>query len=261
MALKRTAKTLPDTRRITDDDFSDAPAGDYQDAIKDSVNKLVDRSNAAQLIQATPLANNNLEIVDFNVQIPSPLVAVGSTAVPYAGTWAGFSQGSYIMRDYTGMVTLFLSATAGAAATVMFMPTGYVPITATTAVVWDETGGIPREMTVDSASGVQISATTGHTIRGSVSFMSVDVTPQPAKCWPQFVQTGLTNIKGVCVVRVQDGGGDNRVQTSNRSPGQAFSVDWTLVTQRGVTQVRINNINGLPYSRKSIVSLLLIGDS
>lgn len=243
-------------RRLSDSDLEDAPTAGYIDAFVDSVNKLNDSvSTPAKPTTIDFLKQCSVEMFEFDMQVPDPWINAA-----LSGSWVDVvaADKSGYMKHYDGSVEMRGNVKSGGAGTnILTLPAGYLPAF-TSSFGSDDGAGTHQAFTVAPSTGHVIARTAG--VAGlslNCRFMSSDTICVVANCWPKIVSTKLKTVVGVMCIGVTDMG--TASDTSSRPAGNAYSVDFSTVLNKGINQLKINNIPGLPYNRKTHIRLLAIG--
>jgi hypothetical protein len=204
------------------------------------------------------LQQSDIELHSVDIQVPDPWWQVGVTpgAPSFQNSYTGTAT---YMKSYDGRVDVHIVVANGTAATIFTLPKGFSPKYPVSLVAWDGFLGSATVIAQVLADGTvrQIGGTT-HTVEFDTSFMAADVTPLiPPKQFPINIDTGLPSVAGMWVVRVEDGGTSGTSIQANE--GYVGSIPFTTQMAHGKLTIKIKNIMGLPYNRKSTVTLLAIG--
>lgn len=241
--------TKPGLPKLTKQNMEDAPEeSKYIESIKLTVNS---SAQAIEDLRANRgikfLENADVEAVEMEIQTPDPWLEATVN-----GPWVGTLK--YMKRD-DGVVEIRISLTGGATNDVICtLPEGYRPYDDIIVPVSDLSFGEFASVGIQQ-SGVVYCANESHSeLGGVISYTSQDTTPVPLSCWPKMIKTKLSAVKGVLVMDVFD------AETTNPlPPASVGNPSWEISTNAGQSNVKITNIAGLPYNRKSRVRLLIIG--
>lgn len=246
----------PGLPKLTNQNMEDAPEAKWVDSVKSTVNVAVQeieqvRSEAHGI---KLLENADVELVEVDVQVPDPWITVGVTpgAPAYQNGWADESfVGFYKGPD--GVVE-FRYSISGGPGVAWTMPVGYCPTSYVSYAQSDDGGtGVAYPVIIDQSGAVTPGSNSG-ICRATGRYLSSDSTPVPLSCWPKLVKTRFKKVSAVVVANVVDG------ETTKTLPaGCVYPPVWEMSTMNGAGQVKLLNIAGLPYNRKSRVSLLIFG--
>lgn len=244
-------------RRIANSDLESAPDEPWVESLADATNKLVDHASAPDKPMFIKLLQQaDLELIEFDAQVPDPWYKIGTSPAPsFQNSYTGSGQ---YMKGYDGEVFVNLSVQDGVANTIFTLPVGFRPAAALNFIAWDNTTGVGRLLQVGTDGSVGVVGAGLHPVLVTFSFMPADVTPIIQSCFPVMVKTRLKAVAGVWVVQVQDSGSSG--QSNQAQTGYATSVDFTTTMSKGQLMIKIKNVMGLPYNRKSHVKLLALGD-
>lgn len=248
----------PGLPKLTKQSMEDAPEDTkYIESIKQTVNVAV--QEIEQLRSASHgidlLSNANVEQVEVDVQMPDPWIVVGYTpgAPSFQNGWMQ-NDDCVFSKSPDGVVEVIVSLSGSGAAffPAFKLPVGYTPKHAFYFFSWGNgtaTAGAFLMSTDGSISPQFIDDMSGH-----VRFLAADSTPIPASCWPKMVKTKFKKVSAVIVADVFD------AETTKPLPcGSVWHPIWETASENGIPQIKLLNIAGLPYNRKSRVRLLIIG--
>lgn len=241
--INRKIKTV----RLTDSAMDDAPNGKYIENMRSAINLLndqVERSTDPQL-RLKLLESSDIELQEITVQVPDPWIPA-----TYLNSWSDISGKTKYMKHYDGSVEIVLNIRGGAAATVMNMPTGYIPFTNVTTGAWNQITSAGSFMRIDSSGVVTVANTDEH--HSHIRYMPTDATPIPLSCYPKYIKTNLNPCGVICLDIADD-------QDTQPLPERSGQVIWEMSSVNGEKNVKVTNIIGLPYNRKYKVKLLIIG--
>lgn len=224
-----------------------APEERWVDAVKSVVNGAVDQIEAvrSQGQGIELLKNADVEEVELDVEVPDPWVT-GTLVNGYGGTLK-------YMKSPSGVVEVNFDITTTGGGTIPFIfPTGYTPVSTIYGFAYNVTAPGYSWARVQSNGNMTLSADADH--RGMFSFLSSDSTPIPLSCWPKMVKTKFSRVSAVLVGAVFDG-----ATTSPLPAGAVYHPVWETTTMAGEINVKLLNIAGLPYNRKSRIRLLIFG--
>lgn len=234
--------------KLTESNMDDAPDGQYIDTIKKSINKIVDAQSV--ITSATGQQQNALfDVMTVDVQMPDCFIK------PTMGSF--WSPTNVFLRKHNdGLVELNFATNGGFVTQVMTLPTGYTPANDMNFIWWDAFALIAELGTISASTGIVdlgSHAGTSSNVKGTVCFTAADQTPIVPSCFPLFVKCKLTSINGLWAVAVADQG--SAASAAQKVNGFCYTVDYTGLPNG---QIKINNIPGLPFNRKSTVTLLAI---
>lgn len=250
---KGIAKRKPGLPKLTKISMEDAPDDTkWVESVKGTVNV------AIQEIEHLRSEDRGLKLLDsadvdmseFDVQVPDPWIYPTLTS----GS-PGATRNRY-MKHKGGVVELHIDTTGLTTTDVLFsMPVGYVPSELVYCVASDVTGSKFSFITINAVGDVSfISGTGAVDAVCSISYLSSDSTDIQLSCWPRLIKTRFNEVSGVIVIRSED------AETTKPLPSSSLgSPVWELIKSGENYNVKINNIPGLPYNRKSRVRLLIIG--
>lgn len=246
------SQRAPKLLRLTDANMEDAPEAQHMESIRSAVNQLVDetekaRGRADKGIRL--LESADVEQAEFDIQVPGPF-----TNITFAGTWADpvGAKTSVWMKHPNGLVELHVACTGGGATTVANLPSQLKPYDYVLGPTWDVTAGAAGMFQIDPSGVLTVNNTHEHFI--SVCYLALDSTPIPLSCWPKFVNTRFDRVSAVLIAQVSD------AETTKTLPaGQVQHPTWELTKSNGQNCVKLLNIAGLPYNRKSRIRLLIVG--
>lgn len=247
----------PGLPKLTNQNMEDAPEAKWVDSVKSTVNVAVQEIEQVRSENQgiKLLENADVELVEVEVQVPDPWITVGVTAgaPAYLNGWAAESGCSFY-KGPDGVVEVRISIDGGTAGLPAWvMPVGYRPVLAVYNNVMDPSGlGGAQQINIQGDGSVNITGT--DIITGQFRYLSGDAAPIPLSCWPKMVKTKFKKVAAVMVANVSDG------ETTKGLPaGCVYPPVWEMSTMNGASQVKLLNIAGLPYNRKSRVSLLIFG--
>lgn len=244
---------LQSTQRLDEDALADAPEGEWKDKVSDSVNLLNDAvSNQSRQAGVSLVDGHQVEVVKIKVDVPDPYKKVADA--DFLNGWSNNSSSfpaKYVKHE-NGMVEIWGIIGSGSIGdTAFILPPPYRPATGFHyAVNGDGAFGM---VIIGDDGAVAPTAGTTTAVDLHVTYSALDSTPVILKCWPKQVQTKFTKLAGVFVANVEDSSSDGK-----RDPGSARSVSWQLSTT-GEKSIKVTNIQGLPYNRTSLVTLVLVG--
>ena len=224
-----------------------APEEKWVDSVTNTVNSAVDQ---IELIRSERggidlLTEANVEQVEVDVEVPDPWTT-GTLVNGYGGTLK-------FMKHPNGVVETRFDITTTAGGTIPFIfPAGYRPAETIYGFAYNVTTPGYSWASVGTNGNMTLSVDADH--RGSFTFLSSDATPVPLSCWPKMVKTRFKSVSSVVVSAVYDA-----ATTSPMPAGLIYSPVWETTTMAGEINVKLLNIAGLPYNRKSRVRLLIVG--
>lgn len=256
----------PGLSRLTRQNMDDAPDdARWVEAIKSVVNETARRVEdiRSEGSGISLISNADVEVAEVDVQMPDPWIKVGVTtnAPAFKNAWADASASSFtrFYKDDDGVVEirLGLAGGSGAAGTVVFtLPSQYFPSTPIGFTVSDINIAAPAvyAASIDTSGNILVYNASADALYGHVRFLSLDSTPIPPSCWPKLIKTKFKNVAGVIVLDV-----DDAETTSPLPAGSIFHPVWDATEVDGMPHVKLLNVPGLPYNRKSHIRLLIIG--
>lgn len=239
----------PGLPKLTKQNMEDAPEEQWVESIKGTVNV------AVQEIEKTRSENHGIklldsadvELVEIEVQVPDPWIQM----TPLTGGWTDAGGGNWYHKMPDGLVEIMMDVTSGAGVA-FTMPVGYRPARTLKLVGWE--AAIASAVDVDLNDLGEISQSLDAEWRLHTTYMAKDTTPIALSCWPKLVKTKFKKVSAVVVANVAD------AETTKTLPaGCVYHPVWEMSTMNGTSQVKLLNIAGLPYNRKSRVSLLIFG--
>lgn len=237
----------PGLPRLTKQNMEGAPEEKWVDSVKMTVNSTVDQ---IELIRSERggidlLSDANVEQVEFDVEVPDPWIN-GELVNSYTGNLR-------YMKHPNGVVETRFQVITGAGGTIPFIfPAGYRPAHTVVGFATDKTTPGFSYASVGTNGNMTLRLDADHD--GSFSFLSSDATPVPLSCWPKLIKTRFSKVSSVLVGSVSDA-----ATTSPMPAGQVQHPVWETTTMAGEINVKLLNIAGLPYNRKSRVRLLIFG--
>lgn len=254
--------------RLTSSDVEDAPTETtYIPSIIAAVNKLVDSSQANDgNAQVPPLKSGGFELSQLTVQMPDQWAS--GINVQFSPVVGLFAFQSFLSKNHIGLVEWRFSLT---------MPSAPgVGVGKMTAPFWPlhDVYTTSREgyfVHIDPSGNIDTGAPVNANVTGSIIYTADDQTPlvpsqgtststanTPNSIFPMFIKTNMKSVGGIWAVKVDDAG--TAADKSTKANGFAYSVDFdpSLTVKSGQKMIKINNIAGLPYNRKSIVTLVAI---
>lgn len=242
----------PGLPKLTKQNMESAPEETWVEAVKTTVNVAVEEIDHIRSIDGgiKLLENANVELVDLEVQVPDPW----TTVTTFANSWIAGPRLNRYRKGPDGVVEILVSITDGTAGNAAFtLPVGYRPHQVLIKSAWDTTTPLARRIDINTTGTVvPQTGTVAHELH--TSFLAIESSPVPLSCWPKFVKTKFVNVAAVVIAGVYDG-----ATTLPLPAGAAYAPVWESSSQGGFPQVKIVNIAGLPYNRKSRVSLLIFG--
>lgn len=243
----------PGLPKLTKQNTEDAPQDTrYFEAVKTTLNSTIEEVEKIRSEQSgiKLLQNADVEMIDVDVQVPDPWIPVTAFDNGYAEN----NPNNKYYKGPDGVVELHFSLIGGGADLYAFtLPVGYRPDVQLDFNSWDS--NIADHAYITNA-GVFVPAQicANGEPSGCVRFLASDSNPVPLSCWPKMIKTKFTKVSAVMVGGVYD------AQTSEPLPaGAVHPPVWEMSTQGGFPQVKLLNIAGLPYNRKSLVRLLIFG--
>lgn len=254
-------------QKLTKQNMEDAPEDTiWVESVKSTVNTAIQRLEDIRGENGINLIHDaNVQESDITVQVPDPWIKVGVTAgaPSFKNGWIDFSAAvsdTRFYKDDDGVVEvrIGLAGGAGIAGTAVFtLPSQYWPSTPVAFSVQDLNLAAPAvyAASIDTSGNVIVYTASADALWGQVRFLSLDATPIQLSCWPQSVKVPFKQVAAVLVARVQDG-----ADTKPLRAGAVFQPEWEMTTLEDSPAVRLLNIPGLPYNRKSLVKLFIIGE-
>lgn len=250
----------PGLPKLTRQNMEGAPEERWVDSVKTTANE-----SARQIEQLRSadhgvklLENADVELVEVEVQVPDPWIKVSTTAgaPTFQNSWTNYGGGYTVaafMKHPDGSVEIKGTVKDGAIGTLIFtLPVGYTPRENFNIAV--SSASAHGDLYIGS-NGTLTAGTGVNTDFGlACRFLSSDATPIPLSCWPKLIRTKFKKVSAVLLAEVVDG------ETTKPLPaGLAHHPVWEMTTQKGEPNVKLLNIAGLPYNRKSRIKLLIVG--
>ncbi len=246
-----------DVPRLTKNSMEDAPEEQWVEAVKTSVNALVDKTELESAPKAVKLLTNaDVEYQELIVQVPDPWISVG-TAPAFQNSWVNYDAATAptrFMKRHDGVVEIRGVVKDGAVPSAVFtLPAGYRPSHTLNFASTSAGAFASVEILATGVVSVQAGSAAGAAL--NFSFMSLDSTPIVLSCWPKIITTKLMDVAGVVACGIVD------EETSNNLPARYGNVMFELTASQsgGIKQIKILNIPWLPYNRKCRVKLLIFG--
>ena len=246
----------PGLPKLTRHNTEDAPEDtkwfeSVRQTVNESVRNIEDIRSTDRGIKL--LQGADVEMVEVDVQAGDPW-----TKVANAGFLNGWVQdvdpGFKYMKGADGRVEIRFSLTAGVDADVYTMPVGHIPDSQVQFSGYTSANALATYIIGTDGTVRFDSFAGGESIRGQCVYQASDATPIALSCWPKLVKTVLSKVVGVVVLDVFD-----QETSKPLPPGAVYAPVWESANQNGIPQVKLLNIAGLPYNRKSRVRLLFIG--
>lgn len=232
--------------------MEDAPEDTkWVESIKGTVNGAVQEiENIRSLDHGIELLkSSDVEMSEFDVQVPD-LWSELALITPWTGTLK-------YTKHLGGMVEIRLSVTGGVDHdTIGTLPQGYSPYDDVLCPVSDLSFGEFASVGIQTDGTIYCARQSHSELGGVINYISKDTTPVPLACWPKLIQTKFRDVAGVIVMKVTDAS-----STVTLPPQSVGNPAWEMIVSGGKRQVKITNLPGLPYNRKSKVRLLVIGGS
>lgn len=250
------AARKPGLPKLTKQNMEGAPEERYIDSIKSTMNVTVQEIEKLRSdTKGIKLADSaNVEVAEFDVQAPDPWISVADASLSSGWVAAAGAPGFKYMKAPGGQVEARINLQGGVDGVVFTLPVGYRPSDPTQDAGLNLGTFAGVLISITAAGVVSVTGSGGALWVGHVVFLSSDAVPVPLSCWPKFIKTKFKAVSGVSIMNVSDA-----QDTAKLPAGAVYQPVWEFSTQAGIPQVKLLNIAGLPYNRKSRVRLLIFG--